>query len=135
MAMNFAEMQQKTTQANAMLAQSKLHIPENSYYKLVEEIQTNPHAVINSCNKTIDKQRDTDIVKYVDLSKEYSIMHNECSQEKKIDEITTQLKELSKTYATDEKFQQAIARNDLTRDVQQSILDNHKLEKQRDFER
>lgn len=62
-------------------------------------------------------------------------MHNVCSQEKKIDEITTQLKELSKTYAIDEKFQQAIARNDLTRDVQQSILDNHKLEKQRDFER
>ena len=134
MPMNFAEMQQKAAQANSMLEQSKLHIPENNYYKLVEEMQTNPQAVINIFNKIIDKQRNTDIVKYADLSKECSIMHNTGNQEKKINEITTQLKELSKTYATDEKFQQAIARNDLTRNVQQ-FLDGHKLEKQRDFER
>ena len=64
MPMNFTEIREKTLQANAMLEHHKANIPENTYHKLMQEMQTNPQAVINTCDQLLDNQREIDIAKF-----------------------------------------------------------------------
>jgi len=135
MPMNFTEIREKTQQANAMLEHHKANIPENTYHKLMQEMQTNPQAVINTCDQLLDKQREIDIAKFTSLSKEYAAMHHRDDDETKKEDIANQLKELSTAYASDEKFQQTIEKNDVTRDVQQSLEDDQPLNISRGFER
>jgi len=135
MPMNFTEIREKTQQANAMLEHHKANIPENTYHKLMQEMQTNPQVVINTCDQLLDKQREIDIAKFTSLSKEYAAMHHRDDDEKKKEELASQLKELSTAYASDEKFQQALEKNEITRDVQQSLEDDQPLNISRGFEK
>ena len=135
MPMNFTEIREKTLQANAMLEHHKANIPENTYHKLMQEMQTNPQAVINTCDQLLDNQREIDIAKFTSLSKEYAAMHHRDDDETKKEDIANQLKELSTAYASDEKFQQALGKNEITRDVQQSLEDDQPLNISRGFER
>jgi len=118
-----------------MLEHHKANIPEQTYQKLIKEMQTNPQAVIDSYTQFLEKQRDMDIAKFADLSKEYSLLHHHDDHIKKKDDVANQLKELSKVYAADEKFQQAVERNDLTREVQYSLENDQPLNTSRGFER
>lgn len=135
MPMNFTEIREKTLQANAMLGHHKANIPENTYHKLMQEMQTNPQAVINTCDQLLDKQREIDIAKFTSLSKEYAAMHHRDDDETKKEDIANQLKELSTAYASDEKFKQALEKSDVTRDVQQLLEGDQPLNISRGFER
>jgi hypothetical protein len=135
MPMNFTEIREKTLQANAMLEHHKANIPENTYHKLMQEMQTNPQAVINTCDQLLDKQREVDIAKFTSISKEYAAMHHRDDDETKKEELASQLKELSTAYASDEKFQQTIEKNEITREVQQSLENDQPLNISRGFER
>ncbi len=135
MPMNFTEIREKTLQANAMLEHHEANIPENTYHKLMQEMQTNPQAVINTCDQLLDKQREIDIAKFTSLSKEYAAMHHRDDDETKKEELASQLKELSTAYASDEKFQQALEKNEITRDVQQLLENDQLLNISRGFER
>ena len=135
MPMNFTEIREKTLQANSMLEHHKANIPENTYHKLMQEMQTNPQAVINTCDQLLDKQREVDIAKFTSLSKEYAATHHLDDQDQKKEDIANQLKELSTAYASDEKFQQALEKSDVTRDVQQSLENDQPLNISRGFER
>lgn len=62
-------------------------------------------------------------------------MHHRDDDETKKEELASQLKELSTAYASDEKFQQALEKNEITRDVQQLLENDQLLNISRGFER
>ncbi|MEI6628560.1 MAG: hypothetical protein WCN27_04065, partial [Alphaproteobacteria bacterium] len=139
--LSFAEMQDKIAQASTMLTNQKVHIPEKTYDKLLQTINSDPQAVIQKCEKNamlqIEKHREADILKFTDLSKQYSQLSPSYFERggKQGQEIVNQLKELSDRYAKDEKFNQAIEKNNVSAQVQQSLLETKKLEMHRGFER
>ncbi|MDQ5883794.1 MAG: Toprim protein [Pseudomonadota bacterium] len=134
--MSFAEMQIKTQEANALLESQKANMTEEVHDKLKATISTNPQEVIQQCRGVIefqlDKARQADINKYTELSKAFlKLPYND----REDSSAAKELNEIANRHQNDEKFNQAITKNDITRQVQQSLHEPNKLEIHRGFER
>jgi ATP-dependent exoDNAse (exonuclease V) alpha subunit len=134
--MSFAEMQIKTQEANALLESQKANMTEEVHDKLKATMSTNPQEVIQQCRGVIefqlDKARQKDINKYTELSKAFlKLPYND----REDSSAAKELNEIANRHQNDEKFNQAITKNDLTRQVQESLHEPNKLEIHRGFER
>lgn len=120
--MTFEEMRLKTQEANVLLESQKSHIAADDYNKLKETLKTNPQEVLQHF-RMVQMQSDlncaSDIRKFTTLAKEYANLPSYLCNEN--NQIAKQLKELSNRYLKDEKFNQAIASNELTKAVQKSL--------------
>ncbi len=123
--MTFEEMRLKTQEANVLLESQKASMATDAYNKLKETINTNPQEVIQHF-RMVQMQRDldcsSDIRKFTDLAKEYSQMPSYLRNEDNV--ITKQLSEISERHLNNEKFNNAIGNNDLTKVVQKSLSEN-----------
>ena len=134
--MSFAEMQIKTQEANALLESQKANMTAEVHDKLKATMSMNPQEVIQQCRGVIefqlDKARQADINKYTELSKAFlKLPYNN----REDSSAAKELNEIANRHQNDEKFNQAITKNDLTRQVQQSLHEPNKLEIHRGFER
>ncbi len=123
--MTFEEIGLKKEQANSLLESQKSNLAADAYNKLKETMSTNPQEVIQHfrmIQMQQDLDRSSDIRKFTDLAKEYSTLPSYLRNENNL--ITKQLNELSSRYSKDEKFNNTIESNDLTKSVQKSLSEN-----------